>query len=143
MSCVEIIKDNIALVKTESEHKTLSVEQAVNKFLDVINDTKKDIEDLTRLTDELTELLWKHFEELNEADFEEFKKQLYNLINKLNSFYCLIRKSKLYPGVKTVTKEMYYSLDNLIEVYSDLVSFKIKLPKDERFLEIVNSINKI
>lgn len=143
MSSVDIIKENIALVKTESEHKTLSVEQSINKFLDAINQTKCDIEVITGLTDELTELLWAHFESLTENDFEEFKNQLHTVIDKLNTFYRTIRNSKLYPGVKTVTREMHYSIDNLIEVYTDLVTFKIKLPKDEKFQELANFINEL
>ncbi len=143
MDCVEIIKENIGLVETVSECKVISAEQAMNKFLDTINDTKKDIEDLTKITDELIELLWKYFDNLSESDFNKFKQQLYKVIVKLNSFYCLIRDSKLYPGVKSVTKEMHYSIENLIEVYSDLVTFKTKLPKNKDFIKIVSNINDL
>lgn len=143
MDCVEIIKENIGLVETASERKVISAEQAVNKFLDTINDTKKDIEDLTKITDELIELLWKYFDNLNESDFNEFKQQLYRVIDKLNLFYRLVKNSKLYPGVKSVTKEMYYSIENLIEVYSDLITFKTKLPKNKDFLKIVSDINDL
>lgn len=143
MSCVEIIKESICKVQLESDNTRLSVEKSINRYLDLILDFKKDIDEMTKLTDELTELLLSSFEKVDKDDFLQFKQQLRILIEKQTSLYRTIRNSKIYQGVKTSVREFHYSIDNLIEVYSDLDTFKVRLPEDERFNSLLTAINEL
>lgn len=143
MSCVEIIKENICKVQSESDNAIVSVEKSINRYLDLILDVKKNIDDLTKLTDDLTDLIHSSFGKLDENDFIQFKQQLSTLINRLTGLYRTIRNSKTYTGVKTSVKEFHYSIDNLIEVYTDLDTFKVRLPKDEEFNKLLTEITEL
>lgn len=143
MSCVEIIKENICKVQSESDSTRVSVEKSIDRYLDLILDFRKNIDGMTKHTDELTELLLSSFEKVDKDDFIQFKQQLHTLIERQTSLYRTIRNSKIYSGVKTSVKEFHYSIDNLIEVYSDLNTFKVRLPENDRFNSLLNAINEL
>lgn len=137
VTCVDYIKEHITLVQKESEVKPLSIEQATNKYLDAINDRQIKISKLTELTENLAELLYEHFPCLDETAFMEFKEPLRLLLSSLNRSLGIIRQSSYYPGLKAVTKEFRYSIDNLTEMFTDLEMFKDTLPKDKEYISLI------
>lgn len=141
MSCVEIIKNNIAQVNRESEAKKQSMEQSINDYLDAVNEFKRDCDSFRKDVDDLSDLILNSFDGISEHEFLQFKEDLSKLITSLNSLYAFYHNSPFHSGFKTSIRELYYSINNLIEIYEDLKIFKIRLPKNNTFSDISKSLN--
>lgn len=144
MSSVELIKENISMVQAESEGINISFDKSANRYLDAILSFQEATRKMINMIDDLVDRMHTDFINLSVENYMEFRDQLRVAINILLQSYASVRSnSALYHGAKTVIKELYSSIDNLREISEDFETFKISLPADKKYQDLVNAINAL
>ena len=132
------------MVQAESKEMTVSFEKSVNFYLDAIISFQEDTRKMIGLIDSLAESMHTHFIDLSSDNYMEFRDDLKVAVSDLLKTYSSLRNCQaLYNGAKTAIKELYSSIDNLREISEDFETFKIYLPNDKKYNELVDAINAL
>lgn len=100
MCCVEILKDNIASIQTESVNNGKALNKAVDTYLDIALDIQSNIKGMNSLIGALYENLHSAFSSMTKDDYCQVELMYNNLIKSLVELYNSYRKSSFYSGVK-------------------------------------------
>lgn len=143
MCCVEVIKENIIAVQTESICNKESLDKMIDTYLDIIIDIQHDIRKLNHSIADLHDLIHSFFSELTENDYNQIKDVYKKLIQNLNKLYTTYKKSVFYPGIKTDVKEFRKSIQDLQEMENDMQLFIQKLPHNDEYKNLAKLINAL
>ena len=143
-TCVVEIRKEIAIVQNESASMLNSMsDKEINHLLDVILGIKRNIADLNKTSSNLYALLLDNFSDFSSEDSKMLKDDLKSAIVALDNLFIALRKSRWYSGIKTEMKAFRANIDNLKEIACDINLFKIELPKDDKFISIINQLNTL
>lgn len=143
MCCIEIIKDNIIAIQSESANNKKFVDKAINDYLDIILSFQRDIRDLNKSISDLHELMLSGFSTFTKEDYSEIELVYKSLIKDLVNLYSAYRKSSFYQGIKTDLKEFRSHIDDLQEMNSDMKTFIVRLPQSQDYKDLVSVINAL
>lgn len=144
MTLVETLKEEIVLARNETSRVSEKISRTDN-FLDAILEVqdlvRKSIEDNNKVYD----IIYNYFSDIKPQDWiENGLKKEFSGLNETNiRFYNLCKSGPFYAGAKTVINEFKQSSDDLRELYNDFETFKIKLPNNSDFNDLVSKINII
>lgn len=108
--------------------------RSFNQRLDIVSSNSYNVDRLVRLNKELDsfyELLYSQWSTVTEADYNIFGEQLNIMLRTIKDLLATCRKlsKKMSFGDEVAKLDMNYSA--LSEVNSDIINFRIKMPKDE------------
>jgi RNA processing factor Prp31 len=140
MCCVEVIKDNIVAIQTESAMNKKAMDKAIDTYLDIILDIQKNIRSLNKSITELYDLIHDNFSQLTKEDYSQMYKKL---IRNLIGLYTTYRTSHFYSGIKTDLKNFKNGIDDLQEIGNDIRIFIVSLPQNNDYRNLVGLINSL
>lgn len=142
MCCIDLIKTNIIAVQEESASNSSTVEQSVDKYLDMVLDIQKGIRQITKSSDDLYELIHSSFSCLTSEDYSQISGIFKELIKNLTLLYTKYRKSNFYSGIKTDLKVFRNSVDDLKEIGNDIEVFIVSL-ENKKYTNVIRDINAL
>ena len=146
MGYVEAIKKKIGVVRTESKETEVSLEKAVNTYLDRVLSLKKEISSIQEKVDSLAEYTSTGFDSsfVPKEDILKVLPDLKEVNTELTKFYISIRNTTwFYNAAKEFVRDFHGSIENLREISADLSLFRIELDEDEEYKDICNAINSL
>lgn len=143
MCCVEVIKDNIVAVQTESVINKKAMDKAIDTYLDIILDIQKNIRSLNKSIAELYDLIHDNFSQLTKEDYSQIADMYKKLIRSLFGLYTAYRTSGFYSGIKTDLRDFKNSIDDLQEIGNDMKIFIVSLPQNKDYRNLAGLINNL
>lgn len=143
MCCVEVIKDNIVAIQTESAMNKKAMDKAIDTYLDIILDIQKNIRSLNKSIAELYDLIHDNFSQLTKEDYSQIADMYKKLIRNLIGLYTTYRTSHFYSGIKTDLKNFKNGIDDLQEIGNDIRVFIVSLPQNNDYRNLVGLINSL
>ena len=92
---------------------------------------------LNRALGSLCELLYDQWQTVTEDDYKQFGGQLQLLIETLRGLYQSIRRLPKSMGLAVEAERLEENYSELRELNSDIINFRIRLPKNERLHQLV------
>jgi len=142
-TCIEEIKEEINAVHHESTCMIKNVSSDIDSFLDTILKIQSDICELNSLNDRLYKIIYDNYNSMSSLDVAYIKEDLKRTMTNLDELYIRLKKSKFYSGIKTHLKDLRESIDDIKEIYNDLVVFKVELPDNNHFNTISEKLNSL
>lgn len=143
MCCVEVIKDNIIAVQTESANNKMAIDKAIDTYLDMILYLQEDIRSLNKSIAELHEQLNSYFSQLTKEDYNQIINIYKKLVANLVQLYSTYKKSNFYSGIKTDLKEFRNRIYDLQEIGNDMKVFVVDLPQNKDYRNLMDIINSL
>lgn len=142
MNCIELIKEDISIVRKESQNTKYLFEKSVNDYLDKALEFKCSVgfPELQKRMDALVESIFDHFNEIGRSEYMEIKPSLEELKEVGMQLYTQSRESGFYPAIISSVEEFHYSIDYLQEVMDDLEMAKVTIPDKSKFKEYSYSV---
>lgn len=143
MCCVEEIKDTIIAAQEEFDNnsKFINQEQAINQYLDIIIDIRKNLCDLNKVILELYDILHSNFTELTTDDYDQISGMYKNLVRNLIKLYATYRKSEFFSGIKTDLMNLKSNIQNLEEMSNDIEVFIVELGRNNEYKALADRIS--
>lgn len=143
MCCVEEIKDTIIAAQEEFDNnsKFINQEQAINQYLDIIIDIRKNLCDLNKVILELYDILHSNFTELTTDDYDQISGMYKNLVRNLIKLYATYRKSEFFSAIKTDLMNLKSNIQNLEEMSNDIEVFIVELGRNNEYKALADRIN--
>jgi len=115
-----------------------------DKILDRINYyTEKIVKVNTKFSQVNSELLSFIDDDERNAEIVLLHDKLLSLLRTSILFYNHFRKSKIYPGVKTVLKEFHNETENLKELIQDFDTINVLFKTDSEIQSLMKEIKKL
>ena len=92
---------------------------------------------LNRALGSLCELLYDQWQTVTEDDYRRFGGQLQHLIETLRGLYQSIRRLPKSMGLAVEAERLEENYSDLRELNSDIINFRIRLPKNERLQQLM------
>lgn len=95
---------------------------------------------LTRLNnqlDELYELLYSNYPSMTVSDYECFKGHLSILIETLKALYCDYQHSSYKDMLSVYIENLCSNIQALEEIDNDIRNYKVRLPLNPRYAEVI------
>lgn len=144
MCCVELIKEDIAqiYVNTSASNNREDTGISIDNVLDDISSTKI-MNNLIYSVDKLYNNLHDCFMSITENEYNIFAEQI-GFIKEIVSNICSIYKgNKYYTSYKKEIDQLESSLESLKEIDDDIRMFRINLPKDKEYRDLVSALNSL
>lgn len=98
---------------------------------------------LNRELDSLYDTIYDDWTTITEDDYKVFGGQLVILIQTIKQLYDACKKLPKEMGMKEETRKLSMNYSALYELNSDIVNFRIKLPKNEEMKETLRELSKL
>lgn len=98
---------------------------------------------LNRELDSLYDLIYDDWTTITEDDYKVFGGQLVLLIQTVKQLYDTCRKLPKSMGLKAEAEKLGMNYSALYELNSDIVNFRIKLPKNEAMKETLRKLSEV
>lgn len=98
---------------------------------------------LNRDLDNLYEILYNEWRSVTEMDYAILGPQLDILLETIKGLYRTCRKFPKEMGFHDEVKKLGMNYSALYEINSDIVNFKIKLPKDPELKQIMTRLSEV
>lgn len=141
-TCVETIQKTFVGVKKQTEVIN-DCSFDIDCFLDRINSIRKPVEDITRDTIKLVELVHDHFVDINAEDSVLLLNDFTKTRQKMYEVYAKLHNSSLYVGMKNAVKEFRHSADLFSEMCDDLQKYNVQLSEDSDYQSLTERLNAI
>ncbi|MBE9467098.1 MAG: hypothetical protein IMY72_02110 [Bacteroidetes bacterium] len=138
------IEDKIQDVYTTTEKVIVdtslkSEEKKINEYLDTVLHFKETINEIIVKFDDLNESLITEIEN-SEKKSLHIKKFLVGLLSSANKLVAVIKKSHIYPGIKSTAKIFFNSVKQLKEIIQDIDLKYISIPQNENINNLMSKI---
>ena len=143
MCCVDILKENIIAIQTESVNNEKALNRAIDTYLDIVLEIQSDIKGMNNSISELYEKLYSAFPEMTKDDYSQIEIMYKKLIKSLIDLYNSYRKSSFYSGVKTDLKALRGGIEDLQEIKNDMQVFIVSIPQSDRYRKLMDEINSL
>ena len=97
---------------------------------------------LNRELDGLYELIYDDWATITEDDYHAFGGQLVILIQTIKQLYDTCKKMPKELGLKDETRKLGMNYSALYELNSDIVNFRIKLPKNKELKDALRKLSE-
>ena len=101
------------------------------------------LQKLNKDLDRLYETIYDDWTTITEDDYKVFGGQLVILIQTIKQLYDTCRKCPKEMGISNETKKLGLNYSALYELNSDIVNFRIKLPKNQKMKTVLKEISKL
>ena len=98
---------------------------------------------LNRDLDALYELLYSQWRTVTESDYEAFGGHFAVLLETIKGLYDACRKAPRELGLKEETKKLGMNYSALYEINSDIVTWNIKAPKNEKLKDAFRHLAEV
>ena len=141
-TCIAEIKESYTKVR----HQTAEVAQQqfdIDEYLDKVIVVRKKIEEITNVTNDLIEMVRDHFTEFDIQETVELLAYSTPILILMDQLSQKLLDSSLYPGLKTVVENYRYCVSDFQELCSDLQTYNIDIPRDEKCKEVEELLRKL
>lgn len=117
-----------------------------NQRIDSATPNHSPVSKLSRLNkdlDKLYETLYDEWQSIGEKDYEVFGPQLTILLETIKALYNSYKKIPKEKLLRKDVKKLGMNYAALYEINSDIISFKIKLPKDTEMKSIMTRLSEV
>lgn len=97
---------------------------------------------LNRELDRLYELIYDEWSTISEEDYHAFGGQLVILIQTIKQLYETCKKQPKQMGLQEETRKLGMNYSALYELNSDIVNFRIKMPKNEAMKQVLRKLSE-
>lgn len=97
---------------------------------------------LNRELDNLYELIYDEWTTISEEDYRVFGGQLVILIQTIKQLYDTCKKQPKQSGLQEETRKLGMNYSALYELNSDIVNFRIKMPKNEAMKQALRKLSE-
>lgn len=97
---------------------------------------------LNRELDSLYELIYDEWTTISEEDYRVFGGQLVILIQTIKQLYDTCKKQPKQSGLQEETRKLGMNYSALYELNSDIVNFRIKMPKNEAMKQALRKLSE-
>ena len=98
---------------------------------------------LNRELDRLYEIIYDDWQSISEEDYKVFGPQLAILLHTIKQLYNTCKEQPKEMGLKEETKKLGMNYSALFELNSDIVSFCIKMPKNQEMKQLMERLTKV
>jgi len=141
-TCIAEIKESYTKVR----YQTAEVAQQwfdVDNYLDKVNVVRKSIEQITDETNNLIEIVRVHFTEFDVQETTELLAHSTSILILMDQLHRRLKESPLYPGLKTTVENYCDCVSDFQELCSDLQTFNIDIPRNEKCRELEEHLKKL
>ncbi len=141
-TCIAEIKESYTKVR----HQTAEVAQQnfdMDDYLDMVNVVRNKLEQITAETSNLIETVRCHFTEFDVQETVELLAHSTPILILMDQLSQKLLDSSLYPGLKTVVENYRYCVSDFQELCSDLQTYNIDIPRDEKCKEVEELLRKL
>ena len=131
---------------TEVRRQTAEVAQQgfdIDKYLDKVNVVCKKVEQVTDETNKLIETVRDHFTEFDVQETTELLAHSTPILILMDQLHQKLKESPLYPGLKTAVENYCDCVSIFQELCSDLQTFNIDIPRNEKSREVEELLRKL
>ena len=145
----EIMCTCIAEIKasyTKVRHQTAEVAQQqfdIDDYLDKVIVVRKKLEQITEETNSLVETVRDHFTEFDVQETTELLAHSTPILILMDQLHQKLVESPLYPGLKTAVENYCDCVSIFQELCSDLQTFNIDIPRNEKSREVEELLRKL
>ena len=98
---------------------------------------------LNRELDRLYEIIYDDWQNISEEDYKVFGAQLAILLQTIKQLYNTCKEQPKEMGLKEETEKLGMNYSALFELNSDIVSFGIKMPKNQEMKQLMERLTKV
>ncbi len=98
---------------------------------------------LNRELDRLYEIIYDDWQNISEEDYKVFGAQLTILLQTIKQLYNTCKEQPKEMGLKEETEKLGMNYSALFELNSDIVSFCIKMPKNQEMKQLMERLTKV
>ena len=141
-TCIAEIKESYTKVR----HQTAEVAQQqfdIDDYLDKVIIVRKNVELITDETNRLVETVRDHFTEFDVQETTELLAYSTPILILMDRLHQRLMESPLYPGLKSTVENYLDSVSEFQELCSDLQTFNIDVPRNEKCREVEELLRSI
>ena len=127
-------------------HQTAEVAQQqfdIDDYLDKVIIVRKNVELITDETNRLVETVRDHFTEFDVQETTELLAYSTPILILMDRLHQRLMESPLYPGLKSTVENYLDSVSEFQELCSDLQTFNIDVPRNEKCREVEELLRSI
>ena len=134
-TCIAEIKESYTKVR----HQTAEVAQQkfdIDDYLDMVIVVRKKLEEITDETNNLVETVRNHFTEFDEQETTELLAHSTPILILMDQLHQKLVESPIYSGLKTAAENYRDCVSDFQELCTDLQTFNIDVPRNEKCREV-------
>lgn len=141
-TCVELIKSEISSVNRCASSVT-SQSLDIDSFLDTILEARNMLSDINSRIEQILEKTRSIFIDMPVKEAEIISLLNKDLVMTLLKLHSMLKQSNIGKGLITELKILKSNIDDLNEMRNDLSVFRVQLPQDNDFLDLMKSLKAL